>query len=46
MEKEKILSTLTEKLGTTGLSAKTIGDYLDGNLPAEGVEPDDALLST
>lgn len=45
MEKEKILSTLTEKLGTTGLSAKTIGDYLDGNLPAEGVEPDDAYFT-
>jgi hypothetical protein len=45
MEKEKILSTITEQLGTTGLSAKTIGDYVDANLPAEGVEPDDAYFS-
>jgi hypothetical protein len=42
MEQEKILSTLTEKLGQTSLSQKTIGDYVAQNLPTEGVEPDDA----
>ncbi len=42
MEKETLLSTLTEKLGETPLSQRTIGAYVDNNLPAEGTEPDDA----
>lgn len=40
MEKEQILSTINEKLGQTSLSKRTISDYIDANLPAEGVEPD------
>lgn len=40
MEKEKILSTINEQLGQTSLSARTIGDYVDNNLPAEGAEFD------
>ena len=42
MEKEQILSTLNEKLGKTSLSERTISDYINANLPAEGTEPDDA----
>lgn len=42
MEKETLLSTLTEKLGEPPLSQRTIGAYVDNNLPAEGTEPDDA----
>lgn len=40
MEKEQILSTLNEQLGQTSLSQRTISDYVDNNLPAEGVEFD------
>lgn len=36
MEKEQILSTLNEQLGKTSLSSRTISDYVDGFLPAEG----------
>lgn len=36
MEKEQILSTLNEQLGKTSLSTRTINDYVDGNLPADG----------
>ena len=42
MEKEQILSAINEKLGNTNFSEKTISDYIDANLPAEGTEPDDA----
>lgn len=42
MEKETLLSTLTEKIGETPLSQRTLSDYLDDNLPAEGTEPDEA----
>lgn len=42
MEKETLLSTLTEKLGETPLSQRTLSDYIDNNLPAEGTEPDEA----
>lgn len=42
MEKETLLSTLTEKLGETPLSQRTLSDYIDNNLPADGTEPDDA----
>lgn len=36
MDKEQILSTLNEQLGKTSLSERTINDYVDGNLPADG----------
>ena len=42
MEKEQILSTFKEKVGQTSLSEKTISDYINANLPAEGTEPDEA----
>ncbi len=42
MEKEQILSTIKEKVGQTSLSDRTLSDYFDENLPAEGTEPDDA----
>lgn len=42
MEKEKILSTLTEKVGKTSFSQQTLEAYLDLNPLAEGAEPDDA----
>lgn len=45
MEKEQILTTLKEKLGTTSLSDRTLADYVNLNLPAEGTEPDDAFFS-
>lgn len=45
MEQEKILSNINAKLGQTSLSQKTISDYVGANLPAEGVEPDDAYYT-
>lgn len=33
MEKEQLLSAMTERLGTTGLSARTISEYVDNILP-------------
>lgn len=42
MEKEKILSTLTEKVGKTSFSPQTLEAYVDLNPLAEGAEPDDA----
>ena len=46
MEKEKILSTLNEKLGAEGIKTdafqRTFSAYIDANLPAEGTEPDEA----
>ena len=42
MEKEQILSTLTEKVGKTSFSAQTLEAYVDLNPLAEGAEPDDA----
>lgn len=33
MEKEQLLSVLTERLGTTGLSERTISEYVDNILP-------------
>ena len=42
MDKEQILSTFKEKVGKTSLSEKTISDYIDAHLPAEGTEPDEA----
>lgn len=49
MEKEKILSTINEKLEAVGIKTepfqRTFGNYLDKNLPAEGTEPDDAYFA-
>lgn len=49
MEKEKILSTINEKLNASGIKTepfqRTFSNYLDKNLPAEGVEPDDAYFT-
>lgn len=49
MEKEKILSTINEKLNAEGIKTepfqRTFGAYLDENLPAEGAEPDDAYFA-
>ena len=42
MEKETLLSTLTEKLGETPLSQRTLDSYISDNLPADGTEPDEA----
>lgn len=42
MEKEQIISTIKEKVGTTNLSDKTIGVYVDTHQLSEGSEPDDA----
>lgn len=46
MEKEKILSTINERLTAEGIKTedfqRTFDDYLSENLPAEGTEPDDA----
>ncbi|WP_456095230.1 hypothetical protein [Paraprevotella xylaniphila] len=42
MEKEQILSEMIAKIGKTSLSQRTISGYVEGNLPADGVEPDDA----
>lgn len=42
MEKEKILSTLSEKVGKTSFSQQTLEAYVDLNPLAEGAEPDDA----
>lgn len=44
MEKEKILSTMTEKLGKTSLSGRSIETYVNNNLPADGTEPDAAYF--
>lgn len=40
MEKEKILSTLNEKLGQTNFSEKTISDYIDTFIPESDENPD------
>ena len=46
MEKEQILSTINEKLSAEGIKTdgfqRTFNTYIDGNLPEEGSEPDDA----
>lgn len=46
MEKEKILSTINERLGAEGIKTdafqRTFNTYIDANLPAEGTEPDEA----
>lgn len=40
MEKEKILSTINEKLGNTNFSEKTINDYVDAFIPITEENPD------
>lgn len=42
MEKEQILSMLTEKLGETSFSEQSLSKYVDLNMPSEGTEPDEA----
>lgn len=42
MEQEKILSTLSEKLGETSFSPQTLQAYVELNPIAEGSEPDEA----
>ena len=42
MEQEKILSTLSEKLGETSFSPQTLQTYVELNSIAEGSEPDEA----
>ena len=42
MEQEKILSTLSEKLGETSFSPQTLQTYVELNPIAEGSEPDEA----
>ncbi|MEA4949263.1 MAG: hypothetical protein VB068_06375 [Petrimonas sp.] len=44
MEIEKILSEIKTKVGQTSLSDKTLTDYINGNLPTEGIEPDEAYF--
>lgn len=44
MEIEQITSMLTEKLGQTSFSSRSLSDYVANNLPAEGTEPDDAYF--
>lgn len=46
MEKETILSTLTEKLGNTQLSQRTLTCYIESHPIAEGAEPDEAYFSS
>ena len=45
MEKETILSTLTEKLGDTQLSERTLTAYIDSHPVADGAEPDEAYFT-
>lgn len=42
MTEEKLLATLTERVGKTSFSQQTLGRYLKLNPLAEGTEPDDA----
>lgn len=45
METEKIISTIKEQTGTTSLSDRTIANYVNNNLPADGTEPDAAYFT-
>lgn len=44
MESEKILSSISERLGNTSLSERTIQKYIELNPIAEGNEPDEAYF--
>lgn len=46
MESEKILSSISERLGNTSLSERTIQKYIDLNPVAEGSEPDEAYFKS
>lgn len=45
MESEKILSNITERLGNTSLSERTIQKYIELNPIAEGAEPDESYFT-
>jgi len=42
MEREKLISTLQEKVGQSDFSVQTLGGIIDMNPLADGAEPDDA----
>lgn len=46
MEQEKILSSLTERLGETQFSERTLNAYIDSHPVAEGAEPDEAYFES
>ena len=45
MEKEEILQKIKESAGDTGLSDRTLSDYVDNNMPEEGRDPDEAYFT-
>lgn len=45
MEQETILSTLTEKMGDTQLSERTLTAYIESHPVADGAEPDEAYFT-
>lgn len=45
MDKEEILQRIKESAGDTGLSDRTLADYVDNNMPEEGKDPDDAYFT-
>lgn len=45
MDSEQILSQIKEKVGQTNLSDQTLTDYIGENMPADGVEPDEAYFA-
>ena len=45
MDKEKILQRIKESAGDTGLSDRTLADYVDNNMPEEGKDPDDTYFT-
>jgi hypothetical protein len=45
MDKEQILSTISEKIGQIGLSQRTIAAYVESHMPSEGTEPDEAYFA-
>lgn len=45
METAQIISTITERLGETPLSSRSISDIINANLPATGTEPDEAYFT-
>lgn len=45
MDKEEILQRIKESAGDTGLSDRTLADYVDNNMPEEGKDPDDTYFT-
>ena len=45
MEKEQILASLQAELGQTSLSLRTIENYVDNVMPADGIEPDAGIFT-